>query len=155
MRRGWRRESAHHHGETCGTTAPTTCHARDIYADSLCCRRAATTPDRCEADERGGDAGQMAMAPGWLCRWKYQLLCHCPGAKVFVDIDVWHGPRDAARRRGLLPETPMSWWILFFGEAERIEQGRADWFEGAFPRCGAIERNISAAEGKPNTGSRN
>jgi redox-sensitive bicupin YhaK (pirin superfamily) len=118
-------------GSLWGATAPTTCHAETIYAEILLAPGGAIPIDA-EADERavmlvGGEAriGGMDLP-------LYTLAVLAPGEAMTLTSEkggrvMLLGGEAFATRRHV-------WWNFVSSRRERIEQAKADWTEGRFPK---------------------
>ena len=118
-------------GTLWGKTAPTTQHAATIYAEILLAP-GGTIPIDAEADERavmlvGGAAeidgeplalyGLSVLAPGAAMR----LTSASGGRVMLLGGEAFRTPRHV-------------WWNFVSSSHERINQAKADWRQGAFPK---------------------
>lgn len=136
-------------GNLWGQTAPTTCHAETIYADILLSAGSAIPIDA-EADERAvmlvGGEGALDAVP----LEKYLLYVIAPGAKV--SLSSLSGGRAMLLGGEAFASERHVWWNFVSSSKERIEQAKADWFEGRFPVVpGDADEYIPLPDGKPNT----
>ncbi|WP_310535416.1 pirin family protein [Novosphingobium sp.] len=118
-------------GSLWGATAPTTCHAETIYAEILLAPGGSIPIDP-QADERavmlvGGEAriGGMDLP-------LYTLAVLAPGEAMALTSDkggrvMLLGGEAFATRRHV-------WWNFVSSRRDRIEQAKADWTEGRFPK---------------------
>ncbi|NCN85262.1 MAG: pirin family protein [Sphingomonadales bacterium] len=136
-------------GSLWGQTAPTTCHTETIYADIMLSADGAIPIDA-EADERavmlvGGD-GALDGVP----LEKYLLYVIAPGAKV--SLSSLSGGRAMLLGGEAFASERHVWWNFVSSSKERIEQAKADWFEGRFPVVpGDPDEYIPLPEGQPKT----
>lgn len=136
-------------GELWGQRAATTCHAETIYAE-INLAPGGSLPIDAEADERavmlvGGEAaidGQTLEL--------YVLTVLKPGATMKLTsqkggkIMLLGGEAFATKRH--------VWWNFVSSDRERINQAKADWREGRFPKVpGDTEEFIPLPDGKPKT----
>jgi len=136
-------------GNLWGQTAPTTCHAETIYADILL-SAGGTIPIDAEADERAVMLVDGDGALDGVPLEKYQLYVIAPGAKV--SLTSMSGGRAMLLGGEAFATERHVWWNFVSSRKERIEQAKADWFEGRFPAVpGDPEEYIPLPEGKPNT----
>ncbi|MEH6789002.1 pirin family protein [Parasphingorhabdus sp.] len=136
-------------GSLWGQAAPTTCHAETIYADILLSAGSAIPIDA-EADERAVMLVDGEGALDGVPLDKYQLYVIAPGASLSL------GSRSGGRAMLLGGEAFASerhvWWNFVSSSKDRIEQAKADWFEGRFPVVpGDPDEFIPLPEGKPKT----
>jgi redox-sensitive bicupin YhaK (pirin superfamily) len=123
-------------GSLWGATAPTTQHASTIYAD-IVMNAGATIPIDAEADER---AVLVAMGSASLASndgqaqplEPYNLYVLAPGQAMTLRA------QSDARVMLLGGEaftTPrIAWWNFVSSSRDRINQAKADWREGRFPK---------------------
>ncbi|PLK25533.1 pirin family protein [Novosphingobium sp. TH158] len=135
-------------GSLWGVTAPTTCHAATIYAE-IVLAPSGTLPIDAEADERavmlvGGEAGLdgQALEP-------FVLTILTPGAAMRLASDkggriMLLGGEAFATRRHV-------WWNFVSSRRERIEQAKADWREGRFPKVPGDEQEWIPIPEQPKT----
>lgn len=118
-------------GSLWGARAPTTCHAETIYAEIMLAA-GGSIPIDAEADERavmlvGGEAkigGQDLPL--------YTLAVLAPGEAMTLTSDkggrvMLLGGEAFATKRHV-------WWNFVSSRRDRIEQAKADWTEGRFPK---------------------
>jgi redox-sensitive bicupin YhaK (pirin superfamily) len=137
-------------GSLWGATAPTTCHAETIYAEILLAP-GGSIPIDAEADERavmlvGGEAriGGMDLP-------LYTLAVLAPGEAMALTSDkggrvMLLGGEAFATRRHV-------WWNFVSSRRERIEQAKADWNEGRFPKVPGDEVEFIPIPERPLTRS--
>jgi redox-sensitive bicupin YhaK (pirin superfamily) len=136
-------------GSLWGQTAPTTCHAETIYADILLYAGGAIPIDA-EADERAVMLVDGDGALDGVPLEKYVLYVIAPGAKV--SLSSLSGGRAMLLGGEAFTTERHVWWNFVSSSKERIEQAKADWFEGRFPVVpGDPDEYIPLPEGKPNT----
>eukprot|EP01013_Petalomonas_cantuscygni_P005722 TRINITY_DN1641_c0_g1_i1.p1 TRINITY_DN1641_c0_g1~~TRINITY_DN1641_c0_g1_i1.p1 ORF type:complete len:298 (-),score=62.62 TRINITY_DN1641_c0_g1_i1:72-965(-) len=136
-------------GSLWGQTAPTTCHAETIYADILLYAGGAIPIDA-EADERAVMLVDGDGAVDGVPLEKYLLYVIAPGAKV--SLSSLSGGRAMLLGGEAFTTERHVWWNFVSSSKERIEQAKADWFEGRFPVVpGDPDEYIPLPEGKPNT----
>ena len=136
-------------GSLWGQTAPTTQHAATIYAEIML-DAGGSIPIDGEADERavmlvGGEAAIDGIPLGL-----YELTMLAPGKAMRLSssaggrVMLLGGEAFATRRH--------VWWNFVSSSRERIEQAKADWTEGRFPKVpGDNEEFIPLPDGKPKT----
>ncbi len=125
-------------GSLWGRRAATTCHSDTIYAEILLAP-GGTIPIDCDADERavmlvGGEA-TLDGQPLEL----YALTVLAPG--VAARLESARGGR-VMLLGGVAFTTPRhAWWNFVHSSRERIEQAKADWSAGRFPKvpCDEVE----------------
>ncbi len=136
-------------GSLWGQTAPTTCHAETIYADILLYAGGAIPIDA-EADERAVMLVDGDGAVDGVPLEKYMLYVIAPGAKV--SLSSLSGGRAMLLGGEAFTTERHVWWNFVSSSKERIEQAKADWFEGRFPVVpGDQEEYIPLPEGRPKT----
>ena len=136
-------------GSLWGQTAPTTCHAETIYADILLSAGSAIPIDA-EADERAVMLVDGDGALDGVPLEKYQLYVIAPGAKV--SLSSGSGGRAMLLGGEAFASERHVWWNFVSSSKERIEQAKADWFEGRFPVVpGDSDEFIPLPDGKPKT----
>ena len=118
-------------GSLWGATAPTTCHAETIYAEIMLAL-GGSIPIDAEVDERavmlvGGEA-----RIGGTDLPLYTLAVLAPGEAMTLTSDkggrvMLLGGEAFATRRHV-------WWNFVSSRRDRIEQAKADWTEGRFPK---------------------
>tara|TARA_R110001606_G_scaffold12706_5_gene55626 strand:+ start:2199 stop:3092 length:894 start_codon:yes stop_codon:yes gene_type:complete len=136
-------------GSIWGQTAPTTCHAETIYADILLYAGGAIPIDA-EADERAVMLVDGDGALDGVPLEKYVLYVIAPGAKV--SLSSLSGGRAMLLGGEAFTTERHVWWNFVSSSKERIEQAKADWFEGRFPVVpGDQEEYIPLPEGRPKT----
>lgn len=132
-----------------GQTAPTTCHAETIYADILLYANGAIPIDA-EADERAVMLVDGDGALDGVPLEKYVLYVIASGAKV--SLSSLSGGRAMLLGGEAFASERHVWWNFVSSSKERIEQAKADWFEGRFPVVpGDREEYIPLPEGQPKT----
>ena len=116
-------------GELWGERAPTTCHAKTIYAE-IVLQAGASIPIDADADERalmlvGGDAeiGDQLLA-------LYTLAVLAPGARLTLTSTT--GGRVMLLGGEAFATPRHVWWNFVSSSRERINQAKADWREGRF-----------------------
>lgn len=118
-------------GSLWGQTAPTTQHAATIYAD-IALTAGSSVPIAAEADERAilvaiGDASLDGQP---LARHAMHILA--PGVPMTLTatsdarVMLLGGEAFATKRH--------VWWNFVSSDRERINQAKADWKEGRFPK---------------------
>jgi len=136
-------------GNLWGQTAPTTCHAETIYADILLYAGGAIPIDA-EADERAVMLVDGDGALDGVSLEKYMLYVIAPGAKV--SLSSLSGGRAMLLGGEAFATERHVWWNFVSSSKARIEQAKADWYEGRFPLVpGDPDEYIPLPEGKPNT----
>jgi redox-sensitive bicupin YhaK (pirin superfamily) len=136
-------------GSLWGQTAPTTCHAETIYADILLYAGGAIPIDA-EADERAVMLVDGDGALDGVPMEKYMLYVIAPGAKV--SLSSQSGGRAMLLGGEAFISERHVWWNFVSSSKARIEQAKADWFEGRFPIVpGDPDEFIPLPEGKPKT----
>lgn len=136
-------------GDLWGQRAATTTHAETIYAEIMLAPGGAIPIDS-EADERavmlvGGEASVDGHALAL-----YDLVVLKPGADMTLAsrsggrVMLLGGEAFATKRH--------VWWNFVSSDRERINQAKADWREGRFPKVpGDDEEFIPLPDGKPLT----
>jgi len=136
-------------GSLWGQSAPTTCHAETIYADILLSADGAIPIDA-EADERAVMLVDGDGALDGVPLEKYLLYVIAPGAKV--SLSSQSGGRAMLLGGEAFVTERHVWWNFVSSSKERIEEAKADWFEGRFPLVpGDSEEYIPLPEGRPKT----
>ena len=136
-------------GSLWGQSAPTTCHAETIYADILLYADGAIPIDA-EADERAVMLVDGEAALDGLRLEKYLLYVIAPGAKV--SLSSLSGGRAMLLGGEAFTTERHVWWNFVSSSKERIEQAKADWFEGRFPVVpGDRDEFIPLPVGQPKT----
>lgn len=136
-------------GSLWGQTAPTTCHTETIYADILLFAGGAIPIDA-EADERAVMLVDGDGALDGVPLEKYLLYVIAPGAKV--SLSSLSGGRAMLLGGEAFATERHVWWNFVSSSKERIEQAKADWFEGRFPTVpGDPDEFIPLPEGRPKT----
>lgn len=136
-------------GELWGQRAATTTHAETIYAEILLAPGGAIPVDA-EADERavmlvGGEASIDGQPLGL-----YDLVVLAPGAAMKLASD--RGGRVMLLGGEAFATKRHVWWNFVSSDRERINQAKADWREGRFPKVpGDTEEFIPLPEGTPKT----
>ena len=136
-------------GSLWGQTAPTTCHTETIYADILLYANGAIPVDA-EADERAVMLVDGDGALDGVPLEKYLLYVVAPGARV--SLSSRSGGRAMLLGGEAFGTERHVWWNFVSSSKERIEQAKADWFEGRFPVVpGDSDEFIPLPEGPPKT----
>ena len=136
-------------GSLWGQTAPTTCHAETIYADILLSAGGAIPIDA-EADERAVMLVDGEGALDGVPLEKYVLYVIAPGATV--SLSSLSGGRAMLLGGEAFDSERHVWWNFVSSSKERIDQAKADWFEGRFPVVpGDPDEFIPLPEGRPKT----
>ena len=136
-------------GSLWGQTAPTTCHTETIYADILLYANGAIPVDA-EADERAVMLVDGDGALDGVPLEKYLLYVVAPGARV--SLSSRSGGRAMLLGGEAFGTERHVWWNFVSSSKERIEQAKADWFEGRFPVVpGDRDEFIPLPEGRPKT----
>lgn len=136
-------------GSLWGQAAPTTCHAETIYADILLSANG-TIPIDGEADERAVMLVDGDGALDGVPLEKYLLYVIAPGAKV--SLSSLSGGRAMLLGGEAFASKRHVWWNFVSSSKDRIEQAKADWFEGRFPLVpGDPDEYIPLPEGRPKT----
>ena len=136
-------------GSLWGQIAPTTCHAETIYADILLYANGAIPVDA-EADERAVMLVDGDGALDGVPLAKYVLYVIAPGARV--SLSSRSGGRAMLLGGEAFGTERHVWWNFVSSSKERIEQAKADWFEGRFPVVpGDRDEFIPLPEGRPKT----
>ncbi len=118
-------------GTLWGATAPTTQYAATIYAEIVLVPGGAVPIDA-EAEERaamlvGGEASIDGVQLGL-----YQLTVLAPGAAMKLASQA--GGRVMLLGGAAFATPRHVWWNFVSSSRERIEQAKADWREGRFPK---------------------
>ncbi|MGV3513393.1 MAG: pirin family protein [Novosphingobium sp.] len=126
-------------GTLWGQTAPTTQHAATIYAEILLAP-GGTLPIDAEADERavmlvGGEAS-IDGHPLAL----YDLVVLAPGAVLKLQSET--GGRVMLMGGEAFTTKRHVWWNFVSSSRERINQAKADWQEGRFPKVPGDEEEF-------------
>ncbi len=136
-------------GSLWGQTAPTTCYAETVYADILLYAKGAIPIDA-DADERAVMLVDGECALDGLPLEKYLLYVIAPGAKV--SLSSRSGGRAMLLGGEAFTTERHVWWNFVSSSKERIEQAKADWFEGRFPVVpGDADEFIPLPVGQPKT----
>ncbi|MEL0212097.1 MAG: pirin family protein [Novosphingobium sp.] len=127
-------------GTLWGQTAPTTQHAATIYAEILLAPGGGTLPIDAEADERavmlvGGEA-QIDGHPLAL----YDLVVLAPGAVLKLQSET--GGRVMLMGGEAFSTKRHVWWNFVSSSRDRINQAKADWQEGRFPKVPGDEQEF-------------
>lgn len=126
-------------GELWGMKAPTTTYAETIYAEILLGPSGAI-PIEADADERAvmlvGGEGSLDGRPLNL----YELVVLRPGAEMVLTSD--HGGRVMLLGGEAFSTRRHAWWNFVSSSRERIEQAKADWREGRFPKVPGDEEEF-------------
>ncbi|SMC83411.1 pirin family protein [Novosphingobium sp. B1] len=126
-------------GTLWGKTAPTTQHAATIYAEILL-TPGGSLPIDAEADERavmlvGGEA-QIDGHPLAL----YDLVVLAPGAVLKLQSET--GGRVMLMGGEAFATKRHVWWNFVSSSRDRINQAKADWQEGRFPKVPGDEQEF-------------
>ncbi len=137
-------------GSLWGKTAATTCHSPTIYAD-IVLGPTGSLPIDAEADERavmlvGGEAS-IDGQPLSL----YTLAVLAPGAVMRLSSDS--GGRVMLLGGEAFKTKRYVWWNFVSSRRERIEQAKADWTEGRFPKVPGDEKEWIPIPERPLTRS--
>ncbi len=137
-------------GSLWGRTAPTTCHAETIYAEILLAP-GGSIPIDAEADERavmlvGGEAriGGMDLP-------LYSLAVLAPGEEMALTSEK--GGRVMLLGGEAFTTKRHVWWNFVSSRRERIEQAKADWTEGRFPKVPGDDEEFIPIPERPLTRS--
>ena len=136
-------------GELWGRRAATTCHSETIYAEIML-DAGGRIPVDAEADERalmlvGGEAELDGQA-----LTLYQLVILKPGEPM--TLASGKGGRVMLLGGEAFPERRHVWWNFVSSRRDRIEQAKADWREGRFPKVpGDAQEYIPLPAGAPKT----
>lgn len=126
-------------GELWGMKAPTTTYAETIYAEILLGPSGAI-PIEADADERAvmlvGGEGSLDGKPLNL----YELVVLRPGAEMVLTSG--HGGRVMLLGGEAFSTRRHAWWNFVSSSRERIEQAKADWREGRFPKVPGDEEEF-------------
>ncbi|HQS70373.1 MAG TPA: pirin-like C-terminal cupin domain-containing protein, partial [Novosphingobium sp.] len=118
-------------GTLWGKTAPTTQHAATIYADIVLAPGGALPIDA-EADERAVMlVGGQATIDGHALAL-YDLVVLAPGAVLKLQSET--GGRVMLMGGETFTTKRHVWWNFVSSSRERINQAKADWQEGRFPK---------------------
>lgn len=135
-------------GQLWGQRARTTCRAETIYAEIVLAPGGAIPVDA-EADERAVMlVGGGASIDGTTLEL-YQLVLLAPGAAMRLSsqsgarVMLLGGEAFATKRH--------VWWNFVSSRPERIEQAKADWLEGRFPKVPGDELEFIPLPDKPKT----
>jgi len=137
-------------GTLWGQTAPTTCHSPTIYAEIMLAP-SGQLPIDAEAEERavmlvGGEAA-IDGQPLEL----YGLTILAPGAPMRLSSQG--GGRVMLLGGGAFATRRYVWWNFVSSRRERIEQAKADWTAGRFPKVPGDEVEFIPIPEKPLTRS--
>ena len=136
-------------GSLWGQTAPTSCYAETLYADILLSANGAIPVDA-EADERAVMLVDGDGALDGVPLEKYMLYVIAPGEKV--SLTSMSGGRAMLLGGEAFASERHVWWNFVSSSKDRIEQAKADWFEGRFPVVpGDPDEYIPLPEGQPKT----
>ena len=126
-------------GELWGMKAPTTTYAETIYAEILLGPSGAI-PIEADADERAvmlvGGEGSLDGKVLTL----YELVVLRPGSEMVLTSD--HGGRVMLLGGEAFSTRRHAWWNFVSSSRERIEQAKADWREGRFPKVPGDEEEF-------------
>lgn len=137
-------------GSLWGKTAPTTCHSPTIYAEIVLDAGGAIPLDA-DAEERavmlvGGEA-----SIGGLPLDLYSLVVLAPGAAMRLASQ--NGGRVMLLGGGAFATRRHVWWNFVSSRRERIEQAKADWNEGRFPKVQGDDKEFIPIPQRPLTRS--
>lgn len=137
-------------GSLWGKTASTTCHSPTIYAE-IVLGATGTLPIDADADERavmlvGGEAS-IDGQPLEL----YTLTVLAPGAVMHLSSEA--GGRVMLLGGEAFKTKRYVWWNFVSSRRERIDQAKADWSEGRFPKVLGDEKEWIPIPAKPLTRS--
>lgn len=126
-------------GELWGLRAPVTTHAETIYAEILLGPSGAI-PIEADADERavmlvGGEASLDGRT-----LTLYELVVLRPGAEMVLSSA--QGGRVMLLGGEAFPTRRHAWWNFVSSSKDRIEQAKADWREGRFPKVPGDEEEF-------------
>ncbi|QPC99565.1 pirin family protein [Qipengyuania soli] len=136
-------------GELWGERAPTTTYADTIYAEILL-EAGGAIPLEEDADERAVMlvAGEASVDGHDLNQ--YELAILQPGRDMTLESAT--GARVMLLGGEAFETRRHAWWNFVSSRRERIEQAKADWREGRFPKVpGDEEEYIPLPDGEPNT----
>jgi redox-sensitive bicupin YhaK (pirin superfamily) len=118
-------------GSLWGQTAPTTQHAETIYAD-IAMRAGATLPIDAEADERGVLVAMGSASLDGQPLETHSLYVLEPGVPMTLRAE---SDCRVMLLGGEAFTTPrIAWWNFVSSSRDRINQAKADWREGRFPK---------------------
>ena len=135
-------------GDLWGVSAPTTTSAQTIYAE-IDLAPGGMIPIDASADERaimlvggeavlGGDALQL-----------YTLYVISPGDEMMLASEK--GGKAMLLGGEAFPRHRHVWWNFVSSDRDRIEQAKADWREGRFPKVPGDEEEFIPLPEKPKT----
>ena len=135
-------------GELWGKRAATTTYAETIYAEILLAPSGAIPIEK-QADERavmlvGGEA-TLDGEPLAL----YSLMVLAPGQEMLLKSDT--GGRVMLLGGEAFSTRRHAWWNFVSSSRERINQAKADWKEGRFPKVPGDEEEWIPIPEKPKT----
>lgn len=135
-------------GSLWGKTASTTCHSPTIYAE-IVLGPSGAIPIDAEAEERAvmlvggeGSVDGVALEP-------FVLTVLAPGVAMTLRSDA--GGRVMLLGGGAFATRRHAWWNFVSSSRDRIEQAKADWNEGRFPKVPGDEKEFIPIPGQPNT----
>lgn len=135
-------------GSLWGRQATTTCHAETIYAE-INLAAGGSIPIDAEADERAimltGGAATLDGMPLEL----YTLYVLKPGAAMKLATDT--SAKAMLLGGEAYPTKRHVWWNFVSSNRDRIEQAKADWREGRFPKVPGDELEFIPIPDKPKT----
>lgn len=137
-------------GELWGLKAPVTTYAETIYAEILLGPSGAI-PIEADADERavmlvGGEATLDGRTLAL-----YELYVLRPGAEMVLSSS--HGGRVMLLGGEAFTTRRHAWWNFVSSSKDRIEQAKADWTEGRFPKVPGDEEEFIPLPERPLTNS--
>lgn len=136
-------------GELWGERAPTTTYADTIYAEILL-EAGGAIPLEEDADERAVMlvSGEASVDGHDLNQ--YELAILQPGRDMTLESAT--GARVMLLGGEAFETRRHAWWNFVSSRRERIEQAKADWREGRFPKVpGDEEEYIPLPDGEPKT----
>jgi len=135
-------------GELWGSRARSTTHAETIYAE-INLAPGGTIPIDSPADERAlmlvGGAARIDGQP----LEPYALNLLAPGANMALTSDT--GGKVMLLGGEAFPTHRHVWWNFVSSDRERIEQAKADWRDGRFPKVPGDEDEFIPLPDKPKT----
>lgn len=135
-------------GELWGERAATTTYAETIYAE-IALAAGGTIPIDAEADERAVMlVGGEATIDGAMLHL-YDLVVLKPGAAMMLSSE--HGGRVMLLGGEAFATRRHVWWNFVSSSRERIEQAKADWVAGQFPKVPGDEDEFIPLPAKART----
>lgn len=136
-------------GQLWGKRAPTTNHAKTIYAQ-IDLAPGGSIPIDAEADERAVMLVDGAASLDGVALEKYRLYVLAPRSEPALSSDS--GAKAMLLGGEAFTTERHVWWNFVSSSRERIEQAREDWREERFPTVpGDAEERIPIPEGEPKT----